>query len=517
MSQTLAAYFEKCAFEQKHDYALRVMHANFCFMKSEPEKALSLLRSLARDAVNSDYGEYAKLALELNSCFDASNRPEILYKSYEQVAQAIFDKKNRHKWDDRAINEYAALLKSHASEKWAPFSFTELMEHYYLGDDASSALSTAEFICACYPQSWWDAKARARKLDLEYASLVSMIKRYKELSRLMEFKKGCGALQEQSDIDEKLTLEDRVREGTAAFEESVINLAQRYKSFKIAREPFFKLSSLYEETGNQRDVLRVLSHVNNNFNEYPDGAKAHFEIGMYYFRSENYQLALQFFTNYLHDYENGRETAQATFMAGKTLQMQGRLTEAISFYKKALAAGDPIWSKEASNSALEVCKTYYAAKKYPEALVFLSDMRAGKFDEAVMAEAAYLEGSCNRELSFAASNPADAIKFLQRATDNFIHLMERYPESSQSALAKVALDEIQSGRITDSMMISRISNAIIALAVLGFFILLGVSYSQQSDPLFYFIFALQTGFLALIFLLAFSFKFFGKIWEILFG
>jgi outer membrane protein assembly factor BamD (BamD/ComL family) len=517
MSQYLTAYLEKSSIEQRHDYALRVIYANFCFIKNEPQKALSLLRGLARDAASSDYGEYAKFTLNLYSCFDDSNRPEICYKSYEQIAQAIFDKKNRHKWDDKAVTEYTDMLRGRASEKWAPFSFIELLEHFYLNEDYQTALNAAEFVTSNYPQSWWDAKARARRLDIEYGALIAKFKRYKELGRMMEFKKGCGALQEQADIDEKLLLEGQIKESTAEFEESVINLAQRYKSFKIAREPFFKLSYIFEESGSQRDVLRVLSHVNNNFNEYPDGAKAHFEIGMYYFRSENYQLALQFFNNYLIDYENGREAAQATFMTGKTLQMQNRLTEAISFYKKALAAGEPVWIREASNSALEVCKTYYNAKKYQDALGFLSDMRAGKFDEGVMAEAAYLEGSCNRELSFTAPNPAEARKFLDRATDNFSHLMQRYPESSQASLASAAFDEIRSGRISDSMLIARISNAIIAFFVLGFFILLGVSYSRQDEPLFYFIFALQAGFVTVIFFTALSFKFFGKLWEILFG
>jgi tetratricopeptide (TPR) repeat protein len=493
------------------------MLVNVCFIKGELQKALSLLRELARDALNSDYGEYANFTLNLYSCFDDSNRPYIEYRSYEQIAQVIFDRKNRRKWDDKAMLDYMALLMTRASEKWAPFGFIELLEYVYLNDDPAMSLKVIEFITASYPQSWWDAKARARRLDIEYNDIIDDIKRLKELNRVMIFRKNSGVLQTQSDIDEKLSLEVRIKDRTAEFEESVINLAQRYKNFKTAREPFFKLSYIYEESASQRDVLRVLSHVNNNFNDYPDGAKAHFEIGMYYFRNENYHLALQFFNNYLADYEKGRETAQAVFMTGKTLQMQGRLTEAISFFKKALAAGDAVWSKEASNSALEICKTYYTAKKYEEALTLLGDMRAAKFDESAMAEAAYLEGSCYRELSLAAPNSAASKNYLQQAQEVFDHLNQRYPESSQAALGGVSLNEIRSGRINDTLFITRISNAIIVFFFTGFFVLLGVSFMRQDEPLFYFIFHMQAGFLAVILFVSFTFKFFGKIWEIIFG
>lgn len=517
MSQYLITYLEKCAFESKNDYALRVMLANCCFIKDELQKALSLLRELARDALNSDYGEYANFTLNLYSCFDDSNRPHIEYRSYEQIAQVIFDRKNRRKWDDKAMLDYMSILKTRASEKWAPFGFIELLEYFYLNEDEAMSLKVIEFITASYPQSWWDAKARARRLDIEYNRIIGGIKRFKELSRIMTFKKNSGTLQAQADIDEKLSLEADIKDGSAEFEENVINLAQRYKNFKIAREPFFKLSYIYEESGSQRDVLRVLSHVNNNFKDYSDGAKAHFEIGMYYFRNENYQLALQFFNNYLADYEKGREKAQAIFMTGKTFQMQGRLTEAISFFKKALAAGEKVWSIEAANSALEICKTYYSAKKYNEALTLLGDMRAAKFDESVMAEAAYLEGSCYRELSLAAPNSAASKKYLQLAQEVFDHLNERYPESSQAALAGVSLNEIRSGRINDTLFIARVSNAIIAFFFTGFFVLLGVSFMRQEEPLFYFIFYVQAGFLAVTLFVSFTFKFFGKIWEIIFG
>lgn len=517
MSQYLITFLEKNAMECRHDYALRVILANVYFIKNEPEKALSMLRTLARDALNSDYGEYANFTLNLYSCFDDSNRPFIQYRSYEQIAQVIFEKKNKHKWDDKAISDYIALLRGRASEKWAAFSFIELLEYYFLNEDYGEALKIIDFITANYPQSWWDARARARRLDAEHMEIISKIRRFKELTRVMDFKKKSGTLQAQNDVDEKLALENEIKTLTEAFEENVINLAQRYKNFKIARAPFFKLSSIYEEAGSQRDVLRVLSHVNNNFNEYPDGARAHFEIGMYYFRNENYQLALQFFNNYLTNYENGRETAQATFMIAKTLQVQNRLPEAMTFFKKALLAGDPVWSREASNSALEVCKTYYNAKKYDEALTALGDMRASKFDESAMAEAAYLEGSCNRELSLLAPNAGEAKKYQQKAVDVFTHLVERYPESGQSALANVSLNEIQSGRINDSLMISRISNAIVVLFFTGFFVLLGVSYMRQTEPIFYFIFVLQASLLSLIVFLMMTFKFFGKLWELLFG
>ena len=517
MSEYLITYLQKCAFESRNDYALRVMLANVCFIKNELQKALSLLRELSCDALNSDYGEYANFTLDLYSCFDDSNRPFIEYRSYEQIAQVIFDRKNRRKWDDKAMLDYMGLLKTRASEKWAPFGFIELLEYYYHNDDPMMSLKVIEFITANYPQSWWDAKARSRKLDIEYNDIIGGIRQLKELSRVMAFKKNSGALQAQNDIDEKLALESRIKDGTAEFEENVINLAQRYKNFKTARAPFFKLSYIYEESGNQRDVLRVLSHVNNNFKDYPDGAKAHFEIGMHYFRNENYQLALQFFNNYLADYEKGREAAQAVFMTGKTLQMQGRLAESISFFKKSLAAGDAVWSKEASNSALEICKTYYAAKKYNEALALLSDMRAAKFDEGAMAEAAYLEGSCYRELSLAAPTNAASKKYLQQAQEVFDHLSQRYPESSQAALGSVSLNEIRSGRINDTLFIARISDAIVILFLTGFFVLLGVSFTRQDEPLFYFIFYVQTGFLAAILFVSFTFKFFGKIWEIIFG
>jgi|GEM_PF-6772260 len=516
MSDSLLSFLEKNSASFPRDYGARVMLANVYYLNNEPERSFAALKQLCHDAAQSDYGEYAKFTLNYYSYFDDSNRPEIIYHSYEEIAQNIFERKNRRSWDRSAMLDYYALLKNNASIKWVPFAIIEVLDFFFLNNEYETCLEILEFISANYPQSWWDARARVKKLDIDYIFILDKLKRYKELLRTMEFRKKSGVLQQQADVDERLSLESEAKNLILAFEENVVSLVQRYKKYKISRDQFFKLASLFEEQNSARDVLRVLSHVNNYFNDMPEGAKAHFEIGMHYFRSEDYQMAFQCFNDYLANYADGREIVQAVFMCGKTLQMQKRFQEALSFFKKTLAYKDEVWSKEAANSALEVGKNYYSGKKYIEALKLLGEMRAAQFDDDIMAEAAFIEGCANRDLSLSLSK-AEAPEYVARAVSVFRHLIERYPESIYSSMARVSLHEIESGKLNNSMFISRVSNLILAVCFIGFFVLMGYSSTKQEEPLFFLVFVLQLGLVSVLLFFLFSFKFLGRIWDYFFG
>ncbi len=516
LSEKALAYLEKNSVSHPNDYGLRIMLVNVFFANNETEKALAQLRSLRHDTPSSDYGEYAAFTLNLYNFFSDANRPFMQYRSYEEIAEAIFEKKNRHNWEDNYIFEYLDFLKSHSSMKWAPFGMIEVLEFFYLNEEFESVKTAAAAITENYPQSWWDARARLRLLDIEHSEVIKKIRRLKELVNLMEYKKKSGVLQDQNQISEKLALEADIQKAIPEFSENVIHLAQRYKNYKFVRNEFFKIVSMHEEKNDGREIIKALSNINNLFNEFPEGVKAHFDLGMYYFKTENHQMALQFFNEHLNHYPKSETLAQATFMTGKIFQMQKRISEAMSFFKKTLQLNNETWANEASGSAIEICKQLYSEKKYDQTLEIVGDMRSAKFSEIGMAEAAFIEGSCHRDLSLSAGK-ADAAEHLQKAVDIFNHLIERYPDTLFSPMARAALHEIQSGNLNASITINRISNIIIMGGFVGYFVLLGYSMTQSDNSLYFLVMVVQIAILIVGLIVMTSFNVLGKLWEMLFG
>lgn len=516
LSEKSLAYLEKNAVSHPNDYGLRIMLANVCFARNETEKALSQLRSIRNDTPNSDYGEYAAFTLNLYNFFSDANRPFMQYRSYEEIAEAIFEKKNRHNWDDNYIFEYLDFIKSHSSMKWAPFGMIEVLEFFFLNEEYESAKTAAAAIIENYPQSFWDARARLRLLDIEHSEVIKKIRRLKELVNLMDYKKKSGVLQDQNQVSEKLSLEDEIQKAVPRFSENVIHLAQRYKNYKFVRNEFFKIVSMHEEKNDGREIIKALSNINNIFNDFPEGVKAHFDLGMYYFKTENHQMALQFFNEHLNNYPKSAAIAQATFMTGKIFQMQNRIAEAMSIFKKTLQLNDEIWANEASGSAIEICKQLYSEKKYERTIEVVGDMRSAKFSEISMAEAAFIEGNCHRDLSLSARGTA-ASEHLQKAVDIFNHLIERYPETVFSPMARAALHEIQSGTLKTSIIINRISNFIIMSLFIGYFVLLGYSMTRSENSFYFLIMVLQIAVLIVALIIMTSFNVLGRLWEMIFG
>jgi len=516
LSEKALTYLEKNAVSHPNDYGLRIMLANVCFAKNETEKALSQLRSIRHDTPNSDYGEYAAYTLNLYNFFSDANRPFMQYRSYEEIAEAIFEKKNRHNWDDNYIIEYLDFIRSNSSMKWAPFAMIEVLEFFFLNDEFESAKTAAAAINENYPQSFWDARARLRMLDIEHNEAVKKIRRLKELVTLMEYKKKSGVLQDQGQVAEKLALEADIQKAVPQFSENVIHLAQRYKNYKFVRNEFFKIVSMHEEKNDGREIIKTLSNINNIFNEFPEGVKAHFDLGMYYFKTANYQMALQFFNEHLSHYPKSPATAQATFMTGKIFQMQNRISEAMSFFKKTLQMNDETWANEASGSAIEICKQLYSEKKYDQTIEIVGDMRSAKFSEISMAEAAFVEGNCHRDLSLSARGNA-AAEHLQKAVDIFNHLTERYPETVFSPMARAALHEIQNGSLKTSIIINRISNFIIMSLFIGYFVLLGYSMTQSNNGFYFLIMVVQIALLLVGLIVMTSFNVLGRLWDMIFG
>jgi len=509
------SYFEQLAGSAGADYGAQVALANIYILRDETERALSVLRTL-RKQNNSDYGEYATFTLNLYNFFPEGERPYMQYRSYEEIAESIFEKRIRHNWDFTHMNDYFSLLEGSVSAKFVPYAMTDVLEFFYLNDDFKASENVIATICKNYPQSWWDGWSRKRKLDIEQAGLFKNVKRFKELVTLMEFKKKSGILQEQSDINERLALVEELGKATKKYEDGVLNLAQRYKNFKFIRRQIFEVARIFEELGSSTDVIRILSNVNNSLGDYDEGKRAHFDLGMYYFKTDNYQLALQFFQEHIIRYDKCKFLPQATFMIGKIFQAQNRKADAIAFFKKVTLMDDETWKKEASGSALDICKALYNEKKYREALDVLGEMRTVKFDDSTMAEATFMEGSCNRDLALTSSE-VNSHEYSKKAIEIFRHLIERYPTTTFSAMASVSLHEIESGSLRNSIMINRISNIIIFSLFVSFFALLGYSYMQSDNAFFYFIMVVQVALLVIGSIFATSFKVLGKFWEAIFG
>lgn len=514
-SEKTLTYFEQLAGSAYADYGAQLVLANVYLLRNETERALSVLRTL-RKQNNSDYGEYATFTLNQYNFFSGPERPYMQYRSYEEIAEAIFERRVRRNWDFTHMNDYFSLLSTNVSAKFVPFAMADVLEFFFLNDDAKDSAAVIEAILKNYPQSFWDGWARKRKLDMEQARLVAGIKRFRELVNLMEFKKKSGVLQEQSDINERLALGEELGKAVKKYEEEVVALVQRYKNFRFVRRQILEVGRLFEEFGSSTDVVRVLSGVNNSLGDFEEGIRAHFDLGMHYFKVENYQLALQFFQEHVARYDKSRNMAQAMFMTGKIFQVQNRKPDAISFYKKVTLLEDEIWKKEASASALEICKALYAEKKYLEALDVLGEMRTVKFDDSTMAEATFMEGSCNRDLALTSAE-VNSHEYAKKAIEIFRHLIERYPTTTFAAMAAVSLHEIESGSLRNSIMITRVSNIIIASLFAGFFALLGYSYMRSDELLYYFVMVMQIGALLLGAVFATSFKVLGKFWETLFG
>ena len=513
ISEKTLSFFEITTKRMPTDYACSLYFACLKLLSGDFETAYPILHAVAAERSAHEYAEFANMVLINYNYFGENNRPYVQFTTFEEISEALLTKKIRHDWPVDVVVDFFSFLKEHLSIKWTPFITLDILNFFLTNEDYDNCSGVINVVVKNYPQSYWDARARGTKIEMEYQILRKKINEYRHLKKTMEFKRGTGAIQGQEDIDRKLSLEEELKSETQKFEEEILHLCQRYKNYWFVRELFFRASSVYELLNDERQVIKILSHVNNFLGDFEESARAHFDLGLYYFKIENLQMAQQFFNNHIMHYPESGYLAQAHFMTGKIFQMQGRLNEAIDFFKKTILYDDDVWKKEASNSAIEICKELYRQKKYSETLEFLTLIRAAQFTIDAVVEATFIEGSCNRDLALLTSGNQSYL-YAQKAGEIFRLLKERYPATTFAALAQAALKEIDSGTLKNAVMIEKISTILIWLFYFLFFGVLGYSIVMRNEsPAYYMILIVQIALLISITIFSTGYKVLSKIIE----
>ncbi|MEZ7891115.1 MAG: hypothetical protein QMC67_05170 [Candidatus Wallbacteria bacterium] len=516
ISEKTASFFEITAKKMPSDYACSLYFACIKLLSGDVESAYPVLQRITAERAAYEYADFAAMILCTYNYFGENNKPYIQFSTFEELVEALLTKKIRHEWDNTAVADFFNFLKDFLLIKWVPPLMIDILNFFMITEDYARAFDVIGVINQNYPQSYWDARARSVKIEIEYLILKKKINEFRQLKKVMEFKRGSGAVQTQDDIDRKLSTEHELAVEPQKFEEEVLHLCQRYKNYRFVREQLFRASSIYELLNNERQVIKILSHVNNFLGDFDESIRAHFDLGLYYFKTENFQMALQFFNNHIMHYPESKYIPQSIFMIGKIFQMQGRLSEAINFFKKVISYDDEIWKKEASSSAIEICKELYRQKKYNETLEFLTQIRASGFTAEAIIEATFIEGSCNRDIALITSGN-QSYTHAQKAAEIFRLLKQRYPDTTFAALAQASLKEIESGTLKNAVMVEKVSTILIVLFYMIFFGILGYSIVMRNEsPVYFMLMIIQIALLISITIFSTGYKIFTKIFEYFF-
>jgi TolA-binding protein len=222
-----------------------------------------------------------------------------------------------------------------------------------------------------------------------------------------------------------LAQQDKTKDSDDAF----ARLTKEHPGSPLAAEALYHLGVSAFKAGNFKKAAVAYHEAWQKAGKSELGEKATHKLAWSFYRLNNYASAQQTFNYECVTWPNGPLAADAAFMEGESLLMQKKPAEALASYEKAIAKTD---GETAARAQFQIGRIQFDRKDYQGAKKSFLKVSDGHRFPRWQAEAMYEAARC-----------CDALGEKDAAIRQYAELVQKFPQSDKSPLAKQRMEELR--------------------------------------------------------------------------